>query len=125
MVNHELMKIKKIYGEEMMHLCREMFPSILEQEGLLISILEKNIAPTHFLASDIKGKNLYEEFKDWIYSFINVEEESLSLVTKTPFELMDEAGYILYGCKVKKIFNHLKSIMSLMKCYALYIIVEG
>ena len=53
-MSKELNQIKKIYGEEMMHLCRELFPTILEQEGLLLSILKNNIAPTHSFATDIK-----------------------------------------------------------------------
>ena len=68
----ELNRIKKIYGEEMMRLCRELFPSILEKEGLLLSILEENLAPTHSFASDIRENELEEEFKNWIYSFIIV-----------------------------------------------------
>ncbi len=36
----ELNKIKKdIYGERFAKLCRELFPTILEQEGALYSIL--------------------------------------------------------------------------------------
>ena len=95
----ELNRIKKIYGEEMMRLCRELFPRILEKEGLLLSILERNLAPTHSFASDIREKELEEEFKNWIYSFINVEEEKEKTTNKSPFELMDEAGYTLYECK--------------------------
>ena len=98
-MNDELKQIKKIYGEEMMHLCRELFPSILEREGLLLSILQSNLAPTHSFTDDIKEHNLYEEFKSWIYSFIDVEKDNQVITNKTPFELMDEAGYILYECK--------------------------
>ena len=95
----ELNRIKKIYGEEMMRLCRELFPRILEKEGLLLSILERNLAPTHSFASDIREKELEEEFKNWIYSFIDVEKGKKSITNKSPFELMDEAGYTLYECK--------------------------
>ena len=28
--------IKKYYGENMMHLCRKLFPTILEKKGLLL-----------------------------------------------------------------------------------------
>lgn len=98
-MNEELKIIKKIYGEEMMHLCRAMFPTILEKEGLLFSILQKNLAPTHSFAKDIKEKNLYSEFKNWILSFVENEKEKLIIVDKSPFQLMDEAGYILYECK--------------------------
>ena len=98
-MNDELKTIKKLYDEEMMHLCRDMFPSLLEKEGLLLSILQSNLAPTHSFASDIKENELYEEFKSWIYSFIDVEKKHQIITNKTPFELMDEAGYTLYECK--------------------------
>lgn len=103
-MNEELKKIKKIYGEEMMHLCRSLFPSILEKEGLLLSILEYNLAPTHSFASDIINNHLYVEFKNWIYSFIDARNHELELAKteKTPFELMDEAGYTLYECKTEE-----------------------
>ena len=39
----DLKLIKKHYGECMMHLCRELFPTILEKEGLLF-----NLMSTHF-----------------------------------------------------------------------------
>ena len=37
--SNELKKIKKLYGEKFMHLCRELFPTILEKEGALTEIL--------------------------------------------------------------------------------------
>ena len=111
-MNNELKQIKKIYGEEMMHLCREMFPSILEKEGLLLSILENNLAPTHSFPSDIKEHYLYEEFKDWIYRFVDVEKKDIVVTEKTPFQLMDEAGYTLYECKTEE------DIQSFRKYYA-------
>ena len=37
----DLKLIKKYYGENMMHLCRTLFPTILETKGLLFSLLEK------------------------------------------------------------------------------------
>ena len=101
-MNKELNQIKKIYGEEMMHLCRELFPTILEQEGLLLSILKNNIAPTHSFATDIKKNNLYEDFKSYIYSLIDIKKCESVNQNKTPFELMDEAGYVLYQCKSEK-----------------------
>ncbi len=98
-MTEELKAIKKIYGEQMMHLCRTCFPTILEKPGMLLSILGKNLAQTHSLAPDIYAKNLEEEFKDWVYSFIDVEREYEPVTTESPFELMDEAGYILFECK--------------------------
>lgn len=111
-MNKELNQIKKIYGEEMMHLCRELFPSLLEQEGVLLNILKSNIAPTRSFASDIKENCLYDEFKSFVYSFIDVEEENNVITDKTPFELMDEAGYKLYECKSEE------DIQSFRKYYA-------
>ncbi len=111
-MNNELKEIKKIYGEEMMHLCRELFPSILETEGKLLSILQDHLAPTHSFASDIKNNNLSAEFKAWIYSFIDVEEDEVIVSEKTPFELMEEAGYTLYKC------NSEEDIQKFKKYYA-------
>ncbi len=73
-MNNELKKIKKLYGEEMMHMCRELFPTILEKEGLLLNILLSHIAPTHSIANDIKGKKLTDEFKNCIYSFVDIKK---------------------------------------------------
>ena len=101
-MNKELNQIKKIYGEEMMHICRDLFPSIIENEGLLLSILKNNVAPTRSLASDIKEYCLYSEFKSFIYSFVDVENGCELVTNKTPFELMDEAGYTLYECKCEE-----------------------
>ncbi len=100
-MSDELKKIKKIYGEEMMHLCRSLFPTLLENEGKLLEILEKVIAPTHSLASDIIKNNYYDEFKNLIYSYIDVEEDEVIEVNESPFELMDKAGYTLYECKTE------------------------
>ena len=36
----ELKRIKKLYGENFMHLCRSLFPTLLEQEGLLTKVLK-------------------------------------------------------------------------------------
>ena len=40
----ELKKVKKIFGEKFKNLCRELFPVILENEGELLKILEKNFS---------------------------------------------------------------------------------
>ncbi len=97
-MNNELKEIKKIYGEAMMHLCRELFPSILEDEGRLLSILKNNLAPTHSFALDIIDEEFEQSFKNWIHALNEKKEEVLLDVDKTPFELMEEAGYNLYEC---------------------------
>ena len=95
----ELKQIKKIYGEDMMHLCRELFPDILENEGKLLRILNNNIAPTRSFAKDVIDNNLKSSFRNWINSLLNEAEIELLDTNKTPFELMEEAGYTLYECK--------------------------
>ena len=37
----DLKLIKKLYGEKMMHLCRTLFPSLLENTCLLLSEISK------------------------------------------------------------------------------------
>ena len=98
MIEEELRKIKKIYGEEMMHLCRKLFPTVLNNSGVLLNILENTFAPTRTLAIDIINNELEEEFKNFILSFIPKTIDITSSV-ENPFELMDKAGYVLYECK--------------------------
>ena len=62
-MNKDLKIIKKKYGEEMMHLCRELFPTLLEQEGLLPKLLLDNFKESRSLVKDIIDNNLEEEFK--------------------------------------------------------------
>ena len=100
----ELKKIKKIYGEQFMHLCRSLFPTILEKEGLLLEILESsfsNNSPTLF--QDIIDNGLEDSFKDYIYSKVDVEKEEMEAIKqKTPYELLEEAGYDLYECHTEE-----------------------
>ncbi len=90
----DLKYLKKHYGEKFAHLCRSLFPTILEEKGLLSSIITEKFAPTHSIYEDIVCENLEEAFKDFIYSFVDVKNVHIS--NKTPKELLDEAGYILY-----------------------------
>ena len=96
----ELKKIKKIYGERFMKYCREYFPTILEREGELLNILEKSFSRNCRLSEDINTDELKEELKAYIYSKTEIEEKKKKRdITKTPYELLDEAGYNLYECK--------------------------
>ena len=97
----ELREIKKIYGEEMMHLCRDSFSTILENKGLLLRILKENLAPTRSFVSDIKD-GFIGYFINWIYSFVDFKNRLFIDTDKTPFELMDEKGYILYECTTEE-----------------------
>ena len=99
----ELEQIKKIYGEKFMHLCRRLFPTLLEQEGILLEVLTSTFAAnSRTLGQDIKPEQ-EEMFKNLIYSKIDVEQEEIqTLAKKSPFELLSEAGYDLIECTSEK-----------------------
>lgn len=48
----------------MMHLCRELFTTLLEQDGLLLSILESKFIHSKFLYDDIVESDSIEKFRD-------------------------------------------------------------
>ena len=68
MLNKDLEKKKKKYGENMMKLCRELFPSILEEKGVLSKIILSNFYPNHNLYDDIIDNKLENNFKNYIYN---------------------------------------------------------
>lgn len=111
-MNDELKKIKKLYGEKMAHLCRELFPTLLETEGIVLKLLLQKFDVSRFLAEDIISERKEAEFKNYIYSFVNVEGLELEIVDLSPKELLDQAGYILYECKTEE------EIQSFKKYYA-------
>ena len=98
----DLKLIKKHYGENMMHLCRESFPTLLETEGLLWFALTKKFPYSKNIADDIIEMNAQNEFKNIIYEEINVKDNDKIVVNKTPKELLSEVGYDLYECKTEE-----------------------
>ena len=102
MINSDLNRIKKKYGENFAHLCRELFPTILETEGLLPDIIESKFYPNKYLYEDIINNGLKSEFQSFINNLIMGEELIKLSTNKTPYELLSEAGYILYKCETKK-----------------------
>jgi hypothetical protein len=94
----DLKKIKKEYGEKMMHLCRELFPTILDKPGDLYKLLSSHFAPYKGLYSDIVNEHKEYLFKEYLYSFYDVKQEEVKSY-KTVKELLDEAGYELFECK--------------------------
>lgn len=105
----DLKLIKKHYGEKMAHLCRELFPTILETPGVLYGILSSKFAHSKFLYDDIvantcnnseKPTSYVDAFKNIIYGEYNApkEKEEQSKI-ETPQELLETAGYTLYECK--------------------------
>lgn len=109
-LNKDLKYIKKKYGEKMMHYCRECFPTILNVSGKLVEILN-----THFycvkdsLYNDIKENHKESEFNDFVYSNAGLKNEyDIRDVSKTPKELLDDAGYDLFECKTVEEVNSFK-----------------
>ena len=98
----DLKKIKKLYGEKFSHLCREYFSTILEKEGMLADILTNKFAPTFSLYNDLVKENKVELFVNFIYLLSGINNKEFIKINKTPEELFDEAGYILYPeCKTE------------------------
>lgn len=110
----DLKIIKKKYGEKMMHLCRESFPSLLEYPGLLSKIMLEHFAENKFLYNDLMDFDGWQigGFINLIYYFVKSEPDVLIATNKSPYELLDEAGYVLYECKTEK------DIQSFKKYYA-------
>ncbi len=111
-MNEDLKIIKRKYGEKMMHLCRTLFPSLLETKNLLPTLLLNTFEPNHHLYNAIATNHLEVDFKNFIYSLVDVEKENQIITTKTPKELMSEAGYNLFECHTEE------DIQSFKKYYA-------
>ena len=111
-MDKDLKKIKKLYGEKMMHLCRELFPTLLEDEGLLSKLIIDNFATNKFLYDDIVESKNIQNFRDYIYSLVDVEKIKKVQSNKTSKELLEEVGYDLYECKTEE------DIQSFKKYYA-------
>ena len=102
MITDDLTIIKKHYGEKMMHLCRSMFSTILEKPGLLSNLLLEHFDSSRLLYEDIVENYLEEEFKNYIYSFIDVENENKEIIIKSTKEMLQEIGYTLYECHTEE-----------------------
>lgn len=112
MINPDLKVIKDIYGENMMHLCRELLPTVLEIPGLLSKVLMENIAPSRSFAVDVNTDALKDSFVKWIYGLAQVGVQDYTDTDKTPFEIFDELGYTLHKCE------SIEDIESYRKYYA-------
>lgn len=96
-MDKDLKWIKKHYGEQTMHLCRELFPKILEVEGALPQILEEHFDKNKNLARDIYEDEVEEDFKNYVFSFVNKKNKPKKEVPKeSAVKLFNKAGYILY-----------------------------
>ncbi len=96
-MDKELKRIKKLYGEAMMHFCRDNLATILETPDLLLSILTSNFYPTHELYHDLEENNLMIYFKNFIFQKIK-NDSKITKFRGSPKALMAQAGYDLYEC---------------------------
>lgn len=103
-MNEDLKIIKKKYGEKMMRLCRDMFPSLLEEKGLLSGLLLSHFEPSHDLYNDLERYrfSLFDGFERYINSLVATNKRELVTTSLTPKELLDQAGYTLYECKTEE-----------------------
>ena len=103
-MNEDLKIIKKKYGEKMMHLCRNMFPTILEEKGLLPKLLLEHFEPSHDLYNDLEKYSsiLFAGFEGYINSLVVANKKEMLTTSLTPEELLDKAGYTLYECKTEE-----------------------
>ena len=83
-----------------MHLCRDLFPTLLETEGKLLEILTSTFGSNcSDLYEVIRKKELEDTFKEFIYGKVDMESNEKTFVEKkTPYELLGEAGYDLFEC---------------------------
>ena len=102
---NELKKIKKIYGEKFMHLCRNSFPDILEHPGLLLETLTSTFATnSRTISEDLERQECIEDFKDLVRSksgLYHIEEQDIE-TTETPYDLLKKVGYDLYECHTEE-----------------------
>ena len=110
--NEELNSIKKKYGESFMHVCRELFPTMLEDDGLLSSILADYFATNNRdLGETIREKRLESQLKEFILSKVNDKKEridTLETTDKDPYELLNEVGYQLFECRTEEDIQEFK-----------------
>ena len=99
----DLKRIKKDYGEKMSHMCRELFPSILEKPGFLYHLLSSNFVKSKSLYDDIVNENKKLAFKEYIFYFFDKENRRANRKpTKRVKDLLDEAGYLFFECKTNE-----------------------
>ena len=108
---NDLKLIKKYYGENFMHLCKKLFPTILEENGTLYNIISNSFSHSKNLYNDLIEQDKVLEFKNYIYSYTK-ENDLIVKTNKSTYELMDNAGYILYECKNQE------EILSFKKYYS-------
>ena len=111
-MNSDLKIIKKKYGENFSKLCRKLFPSILENEGELVSIITSLFKENHFLYDDLIEYNMVNSFQKLIMNEYGKKINNVIDTDKNPYELFKEKGYTLKECQTNE------EILSYKKYYA-------
>ncbi len=111
-MKNELKMIKKLYGEQLAHFCRDNFATILEEDGVLLHILTSNFNPSHNLYNDLSLSRSLDEFKNYIFNKFENRDKKFPDTIETPKELLAKAGYDLYECHTEE------EIQSFRKYYA-------
>ena len=111
-MNSDLKIIKKKYGENFSKLCRELFPSILENEGELVSIITSLFKESHFLYDDLITYDRVKSFQRFVMNKYDKKSNSIIDTGKSPYELFKEQGYTLRECHTNE------EILSYKKYYA-------
>ena len=96
--------IKKLYGEKFAQYCKENFPTILLQEGLLPQILEERFAHNRYLYEDFVKTSDPKKEESFQAIILNTFRKHQDIdrgggVIESPEELFKKAGYTLYYCK--------------------------
>ena len=97
----DLKLIKDKYGENMAHLCRTLFQSVLKNKGVLFNFLSEKFHYSRNLYNDLIKYNLVDKFQDFVLSTLDNRERKLEEVNRTPAEILALAGYRLFECKTE------------------------
>jgi len=94
MENYDLKIIKKHYGENFAHMCRRLFPSILETKGMLSEIILKAFQPNKLIFEDVKNyeADFFNFINEKYFPSLNQKEIKTEL---NVYELFNQAGYTL------------------------------
>lgn len=111
-MNTDLKIIKKKYGEKFSKLCRDLFPSILETEGALVSIITSLFKENHYLYDDLVANDMVYKFQELVMNESNKQRLTFYETVKSPYELFKEKGYTLKECLTNE------EILSYKKYYA-------
>ena len=111
-MNSDLKILKKKYGENFSKLCKNLFPSILEEEGTLVSIITSLFKESHFLYDDLIKYNMVYSFQKLVMNEYGKKTNSVIDTGKSPYELFKEQGYTLKECHTNE------EILSYKKYYA-------